>query len=63
MARDASMFARPGANAIVQSRAHAGSSDAELVARVARGDTRAFEDLYRGYFPRLARFIERTTRR
>ena len=57
------MFARPGANAIVQSRAHAGSSDAELVARVARGDTRAFEDLYRGYFPRLARFIERTTRR
>ena len=30
---------------------------AALVARVARGDLRAFEALYRNYHPRLARFI------
>jgi len=34
-----------------------------LIERVARGDTRAFETLYRHYFPRLVRFIERMTRR
>jgi len=34
-----------------------------LIERVARGDMRAFETLYRHYFPRLVRFIERMTRR
>jgi RNA polymerase sigma-70 factor (ECF subfamily) len=34
-----------------------------LVVRVARGDRRAFEALYRCYFPRLRRFLERVTRR
>jgi len=34
-----------------------------LIERVARGDARAFETLYRHYFPRLVRFIERMTRR
>ena len=34
-----------------------------LIERVAGGDTRAFETLYRHYFPRLVRFIERMTRR
>ena len=34
-----------------------------LIERIARGDPRAFETLYRHYFPRLVRFIERMTRR
>lgn len=33
-----------------------------LVGRVAAGDRRAFEALYRSYFPRLARFLQRMTR-
>ncbi len=34
-----------------------------LVGRVASGDRAAFETLYRGYHPRLTRFLERVTRR
>jgi len=34
-----------------------------LLARVVRRDRAAFEALYRGYFPRLTRFVERTVRR
>lgn len=34
-----------------------------LVERIAQGDRRAFEALYRCYFPRLRRFLERVTRR
>jgi RNA polymerase sigma-70 factor (ECF subfamily) len=37
--------------------------DAALLTRVATGDMRAFETLYRRYFPRLCRFVERMTRR
>lgn len=37
--------------------------DAALLRRVAQADHRAFEALYRGYFPRLRRFLERVTRR
>ena len=48
----------PSARSVV-----AGLDEAALVVRVAQGDGRAFETLYRAYFPRLARFIERTTRR
>jgi RNA polymerase sigma-70 factor (ECF subfamily) len=34
-----------------------------LLGRVAAGDRLAFETLYRGYFPRLTRFLERLMRR
>lgn len=40
----------------------AGDGDARLVAAVGRGDRHAFQDLYRAYFPRLARFLGRMTR-
>src|SRR5437764_2020745 len=36
--------------------------DARLIRRVADGDRRAFELLYRNYFHRLARFLHRFTR-
>jgi RNA polymerase sigma factor (sigma-70 family) len=36
--------------------------EAVLVGRVAAGDRRAFEALYRSYFPRLGRFLQRMTR-
>jgi hypothetical protein len=36
--------------------------EASLVGRIAAGDRRAFEMLYRAYFPRLARFLHRMTR-
>jgi RNA polymerase sigma-70 factor (ECF subfamily) len=36
--------------------------EASLIGRVAAGDRRAFEMLYRAYFPRLARFLQRMTR-
>jgi RNA polymerase sigma-70 factor (ECF subfamily) len=39
------------------------SEDVALIGRVADGDRAAFESLYRGYYPRLRRFIERVTRR
>lgn len=38
---------------------HAGADEPRLLARTAAGDRRAFETLYRGYFPRLARFLYR----
>src|SRR5437879_12200014 len=41
-----------------------GSADeAVLLRRIAAGDRLAFETLYRGYFPRLTRFLERVVRR
>jgi len=36
--------------------------EASLVGRIAAGDRHAFEALYRAYFPRLARFLNRMTR-
>jgi len=36
--------------------------DAELIGLVAGGDRHAFEVLYRSYFPRLTRFLNRMTR-
>jgi RNA polymerase sigma factor (sigma-70 family) len=39
------------------------ANDIELMSRVAARDGTAFETLYRGYYPRLRRFIERVTRR
>jgi RNA polymerase sigma factor (sigma-70 family) len=38
------------------------ASDARLLGEVAGGDRHAFERLYRGYFPRLTRFLNRMTR-
>ena len=37
--------------------------DARLISRVMAGDRRAFEDLYRGYHPRLSHFLVRMLRR
>lgn len=42
--------------------ADAGDGDARLIASVGRGDRHAFQDLYRAYFPRLARFLGRMIR-
>jgi RNA polymerase sigma-70 factor, ECF subfamily len=39
------------------------AEDVSLIARVAAGDRIAFEALYRIYFPRLTRFLERVLRR
>jgi RNA polymerase sigma-70 factor (ECF subfamily) len=38
------------------------AEDARLLAQVASGDRQAFERLYRIYFPRLTRFLNRMTR-
>ena len=40
-----------------------GAADLALIERVVLGDLRAFEALYRSYFPRLTRFLERMMRR
>src|SRR5262252_872870 len=39
------------------------SSEAELLALIAKGDRDAFERLYRAYLPRLTRFLQQLTRR
>ncbi|HSQ80393.1 MAG TPA: sigma-70 family RNA polymerase sigma factor [Casimicrobiaceae bacterium] len=44
-------------------RSSATLDDVTLINRVAGKDSGAFELLYRGYYPRLRRFIERVTRR
>jgi len=41
----------------------AGPDEAGLIGRIAAGELRAFEALYRLYHPRLTRFVERMTRR
>ena len=41
----------------------AGQREVALVGRVASGDGAAFEALYRCFYPRLRRFLERMTRR
>jgi len=38
-------------------------AELRLIARVAAGDVRAFEQLYRAYHARLTRFLDRVTRR
>jgi RNA polymerase sigma-70 factor (ECF subfamily) len=42
--------------------ARTAEGEAWLVGRIAAGDRRAFEALYRAYFPRLTRFLYRMTR-
>ena len=39
------------------------ADEAALLHRIAGGDRHAFDTLYRGYFPRLTRFLERVIRR
>ena len=39
------------------------ANEAALLHRIADGDRQAFDTLYRGYFPRLTRFLERVIRR
>jgi len=39
------------------------SRDVQLIIRITNGDLRAFDALYRSYFPRLVRFLDRYTRR
>ncbi len=36
--------------------------EVRLIGAIAKGDMPAFETLYRGYFPRLTRFLDRMTR-
>jgi RNA polymerase sigma factor (sigma-70 family) len=38
------------------------ASEVKLIALIERGDRQAFTQLYRAYFPRLARFLDRMTR-
>lgn len=38
------------------------ANEVRLVARIEQGDRDAFAQLYRAYFPRLARFLDRMTR-
>jgi RNA polymerase sigma factor (sigma-70 family) len=52
-----------GTGAPNERRSSATLDDAALISRVARKDGAAFETLYRGYYPRLRRFLERVTRR
>ncbi len=51
--------AAPGAG-VVDDRS---ADEAALLRRIAAGDRAAFETLYRAYFPRLTRFLERVMRR
>jgi DNA-directed RNA polymerase specialized sigma24 family protein len=41
----------------------AAADEVLLLQRIAAGDRLAFETLYRGYFPRLTRFLQRMMRR
>jgi RNA polymerase sigma factor (sigma-70 family) len=50
------------ANAHVANAHVANATDANLISLVAGGDRHAFEALYRGYFPRLTRFLNGMTR-
>src|ERR1700746_2882967 len=53
----------PGPVPDAASAERATSDEAVLLLRIAVGDREAFETLYRGYFPRLTRFLERVMRR
>jgi RNA polymerase sigma factor (sigma-70 family) len=52
-----------GTSARSQRRGRAAQDEAALMGLVAGRDREAFETLYRGYYPRLRRFLERVTRR
>jgi RNA polymerase sigma-70 factor (ECF subfamily) len=52
-----------GAKGKAEGHSDASPDEGTLVKRVAGGDDGAFEALYRCYYPRLRRFLERVTRR
>jgi len=56
-------FATAGARNAVPRRARVALDEIDLIHRVAARDGNAFDALYRGYYPRLKRFIERVTRK
>jgi RNA polymerase sigma factor (sigma-70 family) len=51
------------ANARARQRLPDAADDIALIGQVAGGDMRAFETLFRRYYPRLRRFLEQMTRR
>ncbi len=51
-----------GAGIRAASASVANESDSRLIGLIAEGDRHAFEALYRGYFPRLTRFLNGMTR-
>ena len=58
------LYGRSAANGEVAARVRTGpQTEARLLARIAEGDLRAFEDLYRIYHPRLTRFLMNLLRR
>jgi RNA polymerase sigma-70 factor (ECF subfamily) len=57
------MLRRQGRTNPEAERSSVNAEDTALIARVVAGDLRAFEALYRSYFPRLTRFLDRMTRR
>jgi len=63
LARPAGIHRKTAESACVDGKYEgAAENEASLVGRVAAGYRRAFETLYRAYFPRLARFLQRMTR-
>jgi len=56
-------IASSGSESASTLRSAANPREVEWVLRVAQGDRQAFELLYRDYFPRLARFLVKMTRR
>jgi RNA polymerase sigma-70 factor (ECF subfamily) len=61
--RPTPQLAIAGAGSACERRARSALDEIDLIHRVAARDGSAFETLYRGYHPRLKRFIERVTRR
>jgi len=54
---------KPGRASLAPGRqAGAEAVEVRLIGLIAKGDLQAFETLYRGYFPRLTRFLDRMTR-
>ena len=46
----------------VSGASHTELRDVQLISRIAEGDLRAFDALYRQFFPRLVRFLDKMTR-
>ena len=61
--RSMPQWAIAGAASAPARRARAALDEIDLIHRVAARDRSAFDALYRGYHPRLKRFVERVTRR
>jgi RNA polymerase sigma-70 factor (ECF subfamily) len=57
------MLVRRGADGLGAASVSDARDDVRLIGRIAEGDKRAFEALYRSYYPRLTRFIGAIIRR